>query len=122
MTPKTPKKPRGKAPSKLEHPLMERLMFGSGRVRRFTQDTPVLPDVWLAYANCLGDEARAAGEDGDPFPPLKLLLTPYRDTQVGDLRNRLRERLRSERVRSSMASQSIRPASRASLMTAPSAL
>ncbi len=97
MTPKTPKKPRGKAPTQLERPLMERLMFGSGRVRRFTQDTPVLPDVWLAYANCLGDEARAAGEDGDPFPPLKLLLTPYRDTQVGDLRNRLRERLRSER-------------------------
>jgi hypothetical protein len=31
--------------------LLEDLTFGSGRVRRFTQDSPVLPDVWLEYAD-----------------------------------------------------------------------
>ena len=37
-------------PQKLDRKLMEQLMFGTGRVRRFTQDSPVLPDVWLEYA------------------------------------------------------------------------
>lgn len=44
----------------LDRPLLEQLMLGEGRVRRFTQDTPVLPDVWLAYANLF--------DDGRPVP------------------------------------------------------
>lgn len=77
--------------------LMEELMFGAGRVRRFTQDTPVLPDVWLAYADCL-DAGRpvARREPGAPAeanPALKLLLTPWRMTAVGEARTVLRERL-----------------------------
>jgi hypothetical protein len=40
------------------------LIYGDGGVRRFTQDSPVLPDVWIAYAE-------APGEQQD------LLLTPY---------------------------------------------
>lgn len=79
--------------------LLEQLMFGGGRVHRFTQDTPVLPDVWLHYAAALDDQegAAEAGGDGDPFPALDLLITPFRDTPVGDLRKALRERLRRER-------------------------
>ncbi|MEA2344266.1 MAG: hypothetical protein QOF63_2435, partial [Thermoanaerobaculia bacterium] len=38
-------------PPKLDRKLMEQLMFGAGTVRRFTQDSPVLPDVWLQYMN-----------------------------------------------------------------------
>jgi hypothetical protein len=29
-------------------------MFGAGPVHRFTQDPPVLPDVWLQYVNEAG--------------------------------------------------------------------
>jgi hypothetical protein len=64
-------------------------MFGTGRTRRFTQDSPVLPDVWIAYA-----QPRASG---DPYPPVKLLLTPFRDTSTGEIRNVLRDRLTAER-------------------------
>jgi len=77
--------------------ILEELMFGAGRVRRFTQDTPVLPDVWLAYADCL-DAGRpvARREAGLPLeanPAIKLLLTPWRMTAVGEARSVLRERL-----------------------------
>src|SRR6058998_866834 len=69
----------GKA--KLTREIMEQLMFGTGRARRFTQDSPVLPDVWLAYA-------------GEPEGErVKLLLTPYRQSAAGDVRRELRARL-----------------------------
>ena len=80
--------------------LMEELMLGAGRVRRFTQDTPILPDVWLAYANCLDDSVPAPSEaDGRPLRPIKLLLTPYRQSAVGEVRNELCARLRADRQR-----------------------
>lgn len=69
----------------LDRGLMEQLMFGTGRVRRFTQDSPVLPDVWLEYA-----------KDGEP---VKLLLTPWRDAHTGEIRRELRRRLDAERTR-----------------------
>jgi hypothetical protein len=82
---------------------MEQLMFGTGRVRRFTQDSPILPDVWLEYAK--GPEERASRltsptaptDPKDPFPPVKLLLTPYRETSAGDVRRDLSARLTSAR-------------------------
>src|SRR5262245_37366162 len=77
-------------PSSLGRDLMEQLMFGSGRVRRFTQDTPVLPDVWLEYA-------RGPADPRDPHPPVKLLLTPFREAAAGDVSRVLRERLAAER-------------------------
>ena len=40
--------------------LVEQLMFGSGRVRRFTQDTPVLPDGTPAPDNAALVRAAAA--------------------------------------------------------------
>ena len=53
-------------PVYLERWLVEQLMFGSGRVRRFTQDTPVLPDVWLEYALDAKDfPNRLTQRDGD---------------------------------------------------------
>lgn len=69
---------------------VESLMFGTGRVRRFTQDSPVLPDVWLAYANALEDDTYTANADG----AVHLLLAPFRDKQAGDVRNKLLERLK----------------------------
>ncbi|HEX8100217.1 MAG TPA: S8 family serine peptidase [Actinomycetota bacterium] len=86
-------------PQQLDRSLMEQLMFGTGRVRRFTQDSPVLPDVWLEYAKEPDDEERLTGttDQRDPFPPVKLLLTPYREASAGDVRRELRDRLRTER-------------------------
>ena len=81
--------------ARLTRRLLEDLMFGSGRVRRFTQDTPVLPDVWLEYAGVTGDEdaVRQAPRPAFPFPPVKLLLTPFRENAAGDVRMALVERL-----------------------------
>jgi hypothetical protein len=44
---------------------MERWLYGAGTDRRRLQDSPILPDVWFAYA--LGEEA--LGPD-DPYGPL----------------------------------------------------
>jgi serine protease AprX len=85
---------------------MEQLLFGTGRARRFTQDSPVLPDVWLQYAK--QPEDAAGGQSGAPvrpgrraatdaFPPVKLLLTPFREVPAGEVRRKIRERLPIER-------------------------
>ncbi len=83
----------------LSRRLLEDLMFGTGRVRRFTQDSPVLPDVWLAYAGVAGDqdEGRQPRPLTFPFPRIKLLLTPFRENAPGDVRTLLVERLTPEK-------------------------
>ncbi len=88
---------------KLTRKLMEQIMFGTGRVRRFTQDSPILPDVWLEYAKrpeertSLPPVAKDRQGADDAFPAVKLLITPYRETSAGDVRSELRDRLRDER-------------------------
>jgi len=72
----------------LERNVLESAIFGSDDRRRFTQDSPVLPDVWLAYG------ARP-GERQD------LLLTPNRSTSSGRLSLALRNRLGEFRARRS---------------------
>lgn len=94
------KRGRPQPRQKLDRDLMELLLFGAGRARRFTQDSPVLPDVWLEYAKGPGNGAsrRASRTDRqDPFPPVKLLLTPYRELAAGEVRRVVHERLRTER-------------------------
>ncbi|HEX2122155.1 MAG TPA: S8 family serine peptidase, partial [Thermoanaerobaculia bacterium] len=76
---------------------MEQLIFGTGRVRRFTQDSPVLPDVWLRYAGVRTD-SQDDDEPADAFQPLKLLLTPLRETFSGNVRQTIVERLEAERA------------------------
>jgi len=53
-------------------------IFGSGQLRRFTQDSPVMPDVWLAYGR-------------DPDEPLDLLLQPHRRSSAAELALALKE-------------------------------
>jgi hypothetical protein len=94
------KRKRANAPQKLDRELMEQFMFGTGRVRRFTQDSPVLPDVWLEYAKGPGNDAARLTrptDRADPFPPVKLLLTPFRESAAGDVRRVVRARLEIER-------------------------
>ncbi len=57
---------------------LEELIFAFDGSRRFTQDSPVLPDVWIYY----GCE--------DPLGALDLLLTPHWGTRAGALARRLR--------------------------------
>ncbi|HEY7675840.1 MAG TPA: S8 family peptidase [Candidatus Methylomirabilis sp.] len=64
---------------------IEELIFGSERFRRFTQDSPILPDVWIEYGK-------------DPRLPLDVLLTPHRDATPAALGAALRDRLRRERA------------------------
>lgn len=48
------------------------LIYGDGASRRYTQDSPVLPDVWIAFAE-------------NPGEPQDLLLTPYVDPKRAPL-------------------------------------
>lgn len=69
---------------RLERAWVEELIFGTEFLRRFTQDSPVLPDVWLGYAQNLGQQ-------------LDLLLTPYLGASPGNLSQELQKRLSKER-------------------------
>ncbi|HEV7239818.1 MAG TPA: S8 family serine peptidase [Thermoanaerobaculia bacterium] len=79
----------------LQRTFVEKLMFGTGRARRFTQDSPVLPDVWLAYAGAMEEDHVLRSERG----ALELLLTPYRAAPPGVVRNALLERLPKKSAR-----------------------
>jgi hypothetical protein len=68
----------------LEREWIEELVFGTELVRRFIQDSPILPDVWFGYAENLGQQ-------------LDLLLTPYREVNPGDLGLLLHKQLQEER-------------------------
>jgi serine protease AprX len=66
---------------------LEELMYGGQMAQRFTQDSPVLPDVWFEFAQKGG--------------PIDLLLTPYQtsassQTTPGVLSRVLRDRLAEE--------------------------
>ncbi len=68
---------------------MDELLFGPIFGRRLTQDSPILPDVWLAYAL----EAPTANEKNHHK---ELLLTPHYGSTPGDVAVRLRESLGTE--------------------------
>lgn len=54
------------------------------RGRRFTQDSPILPDVWIAFAE-------------NPGTPQSLLLTPHTDSNVQTLVQAIKKRLARQR-------------------------
>jgi len=60
--------------------VLEKLIFGGVGERRFTQDSPVLPDVWVYFGK-------------DPDSSLELLMTPHRRASAGRVSVALRERL-----------------------------
>jgi len=70
--------------------LVEKLIYGREQIRRYTQDTPILLDVWITYIE-------------NPGKPADLLLTPYQqmasgDATAGSLCKELRDRLNRERA------------------------
>ena len=70
---------------RLGHRQLEEVIFGKTGFRRFTQDSPILPDVWMAYGL-------------DPSEPADLLLTPTWGAAPGKLSNDLADRLEAERA------------------------
>ena len=69
---------------RIQREWLEELIFRGAASRRFTQDSPVLPDVWLAFGELA---VLGLGER------LDLLLTPHRDATAASLANAVRRRL-----------------------------
>ncbi len=63
---------------------MEQLIFGGPDNHRFTQDSPVLPEVWIKYAL-------------HPHKARDLILIPARSSNAGEFANELNNRLRAYR-------------------------
>lgn len=64
----------------LPRSVVEWLIYGKPGARRFTQDSPILPDVWIRFAE-------------KPAEPLELILTPFRDATAGAVAVALRRQL-----------------------------
>ena len=62
----------------------EKLIYGTRDTPRYTQDSPVLPDVWIEYGL-------------NPLEPMDLLLTPHFSSSPGAVARHLRERLEAMR-------------------------
>src|SRR5262245_21201838 len=102
--PSTPEKFEGiDREGKLEEATLRRFVFQTfGRARR-TQDSPVMPDVWLRYIRVAEDAARrratsASGVD-TKIPSddgVDLLLTPLTGTTPGYIAERLRGLLKKD--------------------------
>jgi len=69
----------------MEREQIEELFYGKpNQQRRFTQDFPILPDVWIAYGT-------------NPKARYELLLTPHSKADAPLAAQALRERLKTER-------------------------
>jgi serine protease AprX len=69
---------------RVERDWLRKLVFALSSTQRFTQDSPILPEVWLSggVAYCRGPEVR-----------VDLLLTPHRESTAGMLARALIESL-----------------------------
>jgi len=86
---------RPKLPEKLDDSILRCLVFQTFGHDRKTQDSPIVPDVWLRYI--LVTEATAHAHIAMEDPPdaaLDLLLTPWTGTTPGHIADLLRNRLR----------------------------
>jgi subtilisin family serine protease len=72
---------------RIEREWLEELIFHTLGGRRFTQDSPVLPDVWIRYAT-------------SDNKPVDLLLTPDRKTSAAELADVVVARLKTYKRRS----------------------
>ena len=70
----------------MERERIEELFYGRPEhQRRFTQDFPILPDVWIAYGRTPGDR-------------IDVLLTPHTESNAAAASNALRARLAQDRA------------------------
>lgn len=81
--------------------IVEKQMFGGVGERRFTQDSPIMPDVWIAF----GAAKKGKRE--------QLLFSPHRDATPARLASAIRERLDpTARVEAQIASNATTVAAR----------
>ena len=106
--PQPRRRAKPKLPDRLDEATLRRFVFQTfGRARR-TQDSPVVPDVWLRYIRRAEEIARARIV-GEPVPDdaLDLLLTPWTGTTPGQIAGELRKRLKElERRKAARIAQS----------------
>jgi serine protease AprX len=77
---------------KLDEATLRRFVFQTfGRARR-TQDSPVMPDVWLRYIR-VAEKIATAGAGDRSNIMIDLLLTPWTGVRPGEIAKRLRKRL-----------------------------
>lgn len=76
----------------LSRQVLEDLIFRRAPMRRYTQDCPILPDVWFEYGK-------------DPEAPVDLLLTPHRDASPGEVAIAVQKRLSQDQGRPSVERQ-----------------
>src|SRR5262245_38102555 len=88
-----PRKPVGiDDEGKLDEATLRRFVFQTfGRARR-TQDSPVMPDVWLRYIR-LAERITHTRRGGLSNDTIDLLLTPWSGVRPGEIAERLRGRL-----------------------------
>lgn len=67
----------------IEREALEQLIYGHGGSKRFTQDSPVLPDVWFEFGK-------------DPTARVDLLLNPHFEASPGRVAQVLEQRLAIE--------------------------
>lgn len=80
---------------KLKEGVLRRFVFQTfGRARR-TQDSPVMPDVFLRYIRSAEKQATGGAARGEP---IELLLTPWSGVRPGLIAHDLNERLRGQSV------------------------
>lgn len=75
-----------------ERQLVQAVLYGGVTGRRFTQDSPVLPDVWLAYL----ERPSHAAEPDKRDTPVDLLIEPWLDTPPYKVAQALRHQLRGD--------------------------
>ena len=86
----------------LSRKLIEKLIYGDEAGRRQTQDSPVLPDVWIRYGCPLdnqGSPQADEGERGEFDGGLELLLTPRFGSTPGEVADQLRKTLANDKTR-----------------------
>jgi len=77
------KQPPNREPIKIDRKELEKLIYGEGGSRRFTQDSPVLPDVWFEFGDKLNGK-------------VDLLLNPHYEASPGRVAQMVEERLAHE--------------------------
>jgi hypothetical protein len=73
-----------KEPNKIDRDKLEKLIYGKGGSRRFTQDSPVLPDVWFEFGDKLTGK-------------VDLLLNPHFESSPGDVVRLVKDGLKREK-------------------------
>lgn len=69
--------------------IVEQYIFGGDNEKRFTQDSPIMPDVWIAF----GWKPTIYGEEQDDGGYRDLILTPHAKSTPGKLAKALRDSL-----------------------------